>query len=246
MVKKQNLQKGQGLIEFVLILTLVAATSMLSLNLMGISVQDAYASVVEAFTGDDPCQNYYQNSFDEELDGWSRLQTPGFWRGNFKTKDGQLVGNSLGALMLDAYNGSNYAINVHNPSLVNTKKTYNGYGVIFRGEYDKYDRLDGYMFEIERVDYKQAGQMYFSKWVNGYQIQPPLAAVDVPKDFDWNNPGNLTIVAQDNTFQAFLDGEKVLEMQDDTYKDGQVGLAVNDGSRLYLDDFGIDSPACKE
>jgi hypothetical protein len=133
-IKNQNLQKGQGVIEFVLILTLVAATSILSLNLMGVSIQEAYASVVEAFTGEDPCQTYYQSSFDEDLDGWSRLKTPGFWRGNFKTKDGQLVGNSLGALMLDDYTGSNYAINVQNPNLVNTKKTWNGCGVIFRGE----------------------------------------------------------------------------------------------------------------
>jgi hypothetical protein len=102
------------------------------------------------------------------------------------------------------------------------------------------------MFEIERKKYNQPGQMYFSKWVNGYQIQPPLAAVDVPENFDWNNPGNLTVVAQDDTFQAFLEGEKVLETQDDTFKKGQAGLAVNYGSRLYLDDFGVDSPTCAE
>jgi hypothetical protein len=245
MSKSKN-PKGQGLIEFALIIAMLAITTMLSLNLMGVSIQETYAKIIEALTGDNICQTYYANSFDNYLDDWKRLKTPGFWKGNFKIKDGQLIGDPLGALMLNQYSGSDYLINITDPQLKQTSTTWNGYGVIFRADYDKNDRLDGYMFEVEKVDKNDPGLMYFSKWENGYQIKPPLSAVKVPPKFDWNKPGDLSVSVQGNTFTAYLNGEKVLETQDNTYDAGKVGIAVNAGSRLFLNDFGINDTACKE
>jgi len=245
------LNKGQGLVEYSLILAMLVVTTLLSLNLMGISVQDAYENIVNQFSGDeiDQCQTYYENTFDGDLDDWTRLEPDklwGFWKGNFKTQDGQLIGNSLSALILDQYSGNDYLININNPTLQQTRKTYNGYGVTFRSNYDSKDRLDGYMFEFERVNPSDQGTMYFSAWQKGYQIRPPLAEVSVPPGFDWNNPGDLSINVSGNTFTAYLNGEKVLQAQDDTYAEGKVGLAVNQGSKLILNGFGIDDIACQE
>jgi hypothetical protein len=231
-----------------LILAMLVVTSLLSLNLMGISVQDAYENIVNKLLGEeiDQCQTFYDNTFDGDLNDWKRLKVPRFWRGNFQTKDGQLIGNPLGALILDQYSGNDYLININNPTLQQTVKKYNGYGVIYRSSYDANDRLDGYMFEFEKVNRFDKGTMYFSVWQNGYQIRPPLAEVSVPPDFDWNNPGDLSINVSGDTFTAYLNGEQVLQTQDDTYDEGKVGLAVNLGSRLILNGFGIDDVTCQE
>jgi hypothetical protein len=231
-----------------LILAMLVVTSLLSLNLMGISVQDAYENIVNKLLGEeiDQCQTLYENTFDGDLNDWQILEQEKFWRGNFRTQNGQLIGNPWGALILDQYSGNDYLININNPTLQQTGMTYNGYGVIFRSSYDKKDRLDGYMFEFEKVYPFNQGVMYFSAWQKGYQIKPPLAEVSVPTDFDWKNPGDLSINVSGDTFTAYLNGENVLQAQDDRYDEGKVGLAVNSGSRLILSDFGIDDTACQE
>jgi len=243
-------QKGQGLVEYALILLLVVGLAVLSLNLMGVSLQDVYQQIVDAFGGksrDSACDNYYRAGFDESLDGWDDIQS-GFWKGKWKVEDGQLVGSNLGAILYGGLDGQDYSVSLNGAHLTpaTTKNpTYQGFGLIFRGEMVK-SRLNGYMFEVEKKNKNDPGTIYFSQWINGNQINPPLASAPIPPNFDWSHPGSMSVGVQGDTFTAYLNGKPILTAQDDLYTSGQAGAAVNKGSILRLDDFSIDSLECQE
>jgi len=244
-------ETGQGLVEYALILLLLAGLAALSLNLMGVSLKDVYQKVTDMFNGTEQvgseqaaCENYFQTDFDDSLKDWDNIDSD-FWKGDWETEKGKLVGENLGALLYGGLNGQDYSVSLNGAQLANTKPTYQGYGLIFRASVTK-ERLNGYMFEVEKKNKNDPGTMYFSQWINGAQIQPPLASMTVPKNFDWSNPGSMTVKVSGNEFTAYLNGVPLLQTTDDLYKSGQTGVAVNSGSKLSLDDFSVDSPACQE
>lgn len=53
-MRKRNLfhKKGQGLVEYALILALIAIVSIVALTLLGTSVSDVFSQITEALTGD--------------------------------------------------------------------------------------------------------------------------------------------------------------------------------------------------
>jgi|GEM_PF-391576 len=248
-------ESGQGLVEYALILVLVAGLGLLSLNLMGVSLQDVYQKLVDVFSGtsgqgggaQSACKNYYQSGFDEALDGWDDIQSK-FWRGKWDVQDGQLVGSKLGAILYGGLDEKDYSVSLNGATLTPTSAnnpTYQGFGLIFRAETVK-GNLNGYMFEVEKKNKNDPGTIYFSQFINGVQIKPALASAPVPSKFDWSNPGSMSVSAVGDTFTAYLNGQPILTASDDLYASGQAGAAVNNGSILRLDGFSIDSPECQE
>ncbi len=248
-------ESGQGLVEFALILVLVVGLGLLSLNLMGVSLKDVYQQIVDAFGGtssqsgeaQSACKNYYQSGFDDSLEDWDDIESKS-WKGEWDVEDGQLVGSNLGAILYGGLDDQDYSVSLNGAHLTPTSSknpTYQGYGVIFRAETVK-GNLNGYMFEVEKKNKNDPGTMYFSQWINGNQINPALASMPVPANFDWSNPGNMSVSAVGDTFTAYLNGQPILTAKDDLYASGQAGAAVNRGSTLRLDDFSVDSPQCQE
>ncbi len=235
---------GQGLVEYALVLALLVLVVVLALTAMGVSTQQAFSKVVEALGVKQvsSCEILYQSQFDRGMNEWSPL-TGGFWKGGWRIIDGRLVGESLAAAILDTVNETDYIVTAEAIKLEMLRSTYQGFGIIFRASVHK-QKLSGYMFEIEKKNAADRGLMYFSKWVKGYQIFPPLASVEVPSRFDWSKISQMRIVAQGDTFIAFVDGQEVLRVQDSTYTQGKAGVAVNYGSRATINNFSIASVGC--
>jgi len=242
--------KGQGIVEYAVILGLIALVVVLALGAMGISVGDVYAAVVKALGGEVSCKTYYHSDFGREIPSWIEIKNS-FWGkfGSWQVKDGKLVSPRSGAMLLNGYSGSDYNISLSGIRLANQSSAWNGYGVMFRSSLDAKNRLNGYMFEFERRTPNEPVTMYFSYWVGGTQVvmNPPGKMV-IPANSGWDNPANLTVSVQGNTFVASMNGKKIMEATDpkNLYTEGAVGVASNAGSSIVVDDLVVKTPGCEE
>ncbi|GAB4409945.1 MAG: hypothetical protein Kow00123_23420 [Anaerolineales bacterium] len=242
-------RRGQGIVEYAVILGLIALVVVLALGAMGISVGDVYAAIVKALGGEVDCKTYYHSDFGTPPT-WAEIKNT-FWGkyGQWQVKDGKLISPRSGAMLLTGYSGSDYNISLNGIRLANQSSAWNGYGVMFRSSLDAKNRLNGYMFEFERRTPKEPVTMYFSYWVNGTQVvMTPPGKMTVPANSGWDNPANLSISVQGNTFVASMNGKKVMEATDpkNLYTEGAVGLASNAGSSIVVDDVAVKTPGCEE
>lgn len=237
---KPKKQSGQGIVEYALIMVLVSLVTVGSMSAMGVSVRDVYQNVADAFNGNkavEALRNFYTNTFDEDLSGWNTAKWGWYFGGRWRTQDGKLVGDRFAATFLDDFNQDDYTLTATGVKFYNDKKTWQGGLLYFRTDPDT---RNGYVFEIEKRNNGHDAEIYFRKWVNGYQIDPPLASAPIPAGFDFNNPTDLQVQVNGDTFTAFMDGNQVLQTSDSSYKNGTVGVASNSGSRMEIDDIKID------
>ena len=71
-----------------------------------------------------------------------------------------------------------------------------------------------------------------------------IRRLQVPRsrlDFDWNNPGDVRIEVEGDTFTAYINDTQVLQATDDTWREGGVGLAANYGTEFSTDSLSIDT-----
>lgn len=236
---KRNL-KGQGLVEYALLLILITVVSLLALSLAGISISDIFSGVGSLFQ---PTSNQCL-PIAQAGEEWDELMDK-FWRGGITTgENGYEVCRLCGGI-LPGFSGSDYEIDLSGVSVDNVTSSWNGYGVAFRAEYTK-NGLNGYMFEIEKANKNSPAQIYFSKWVNGKQIKPPLAVKNMPANFNWDNPPEMRIEVKGDTFTAYLDGQSALSAQDKTYTDGGVGVISNLGTQLAFKDINVNALDCED
>jgi Flp pilus assembly pilin Flp len=242
-------RKGQGIVEYAVILGLIALVVVFALGAMGISVGDVYAAIVQALGGEVDCKTYYHSDFGTPPT-WTEIKNS-FWGkfGSWQVQDGKLVSPRSGAMLLNEYSGSDYNISLSGIRLENHASAWNGYGVMFRSSLDAKNRLNGYMFEFERRTRKEPVTMYFSYWVNGTQVvMTPPGKMTIPANSGWDNPANLSISVQGDTFVASMNGKKIMEVTDpkNLYTEGAVGLASNAGSSIVVDDVAVKTPGCEE
>lgn len=238
---------GQGVIEYVLLLALLAAVAVLALSAMGVSLQNVLGEVVSALGAlgvEQPpsCEVFYQSQFDRGINEWYQLKE-GLWSGKWRNIAGKMVGDPLAAALLKSVNQNDYVVTAESIELTKVRDSYQGFALIFRAA-ALTSSLTSYMFEFEKKDAADRGLMYFSKWVNGYQVVPPLASVAVPADFDWSKVHQVRVTVRGDTFTAFVNGQEVLRVRDTTYTQGYVGMAVNYGSRASVGNFSVTSVGC--
>ncbi len=238
---------GQGVIEYVLLLALLAVVAVLALSAMGVSLQNVLGEVVSALGalgGEQPplCEVFYQSQFDRGINEWYQLKG-GLWRGRWRNIAGKMVGDPLAAALLKSVNRDDYVLTAESVGLTKIRDSYQGFALIFRARALAND-LEGYMFEFEKKNAADPGLMYFSKWVRGFQVFPPLASVAVPANFDWNKVQQMRVIVQGDTFTAFINGQEVLRVRDTTYAQGYVGMAVNYGSRATVSNVSVTSLGC--
>ena len=244
--QKTKRESGQGLVEYALILVLVSLVVIGSMSAMGINLRDVFQNIIGAVNGSpgnqdnpivDALRNFYTNTFDEDMSDWTTAEWKKFFGGRWRVQDGKLVGDRDAAIFLDDFDQDDYTLTATGITFDNDKKNWLGGGLFFRTDPDT---GNGYAFEIEKRNDGHDTEIYFRKWINGYQIDPPLARAPIPAGFDFNNLTDIQIQVDGETFTAFMDGNQVLQTTDSTYKSGTVGVASNDGSRMEVDDIRID------
>lgn len=247
--KTSKKESGQGIVEYALIMVLVSLVTVGSMSAMGVNMRDVYQNVADAFGGnqgsiinpDGPIgqalRNFYANTFDEDMNDWSTAEWRKLFGGRWRVQDGKLIGDRDAAAFLDNFNRDNYTLTATGIKFDNDKKNWLGGQLFFRADPET---RDGYVFQIEKRNYGKDTQIYFRKYVNGYQIDPPLASAPIPAGFDWDNPTDIQIKVDGDTFTAYMDGGEVLQTTDSSYKSGTVGVASNQGSMMEIDDILID------
>jgi hypothetical protein len=121
---------------------------------------------------------------------------------------------------------------------IKTKATLfqgDGYGLIFRATGDL---ETGYTFQFEPG--YEGGQFTMRKWVNGYELWPPIASAKPSKGFDWDGVEHeIQLDAAGSSFTAKIDGKAVLQARDSSYSSGGVGLRVWGSTQAAFDSFAV-------
>jgi hypothetical protein len=243
---ESQLTRAQGIVEYILLIALISLVAGLALDAAGVSIPELYDGAVSAIRGDETilitdtdCSQTMRAT-----QGWDAFKDKS-WRGGVEYQDVRYQVCPQCGGTLPGFAGGDAVISLAGVNVKNVRNSWNGYGVVFHAKYEK-KKMNGYMFEIERQNKNQPVQIYFSKWVKGKQIRPPLAVLNMTSTFDWENPPSIQIQVEGNKFTALLDGRQVLQTSDGTYNEGGVGVFANPGTQMTFDDFTVQVDTCGE
>jgi fructan beta-fructosidase len=230
MKQKEN---GQGLVEYALLLTLIAAAAMLTLRMYGITVAQAYCNISSLFGLTENCENAYcQDSFTDGPGNWTTDQNNTLPDPRWDFENGQLCTSSSGAIYntcSQALDTGDYTVNLD----LTTLNKGNGYGLFFRSTLIN-GKVNGYTFQFD----PGLNAFVFRKWVDGRELAP-FAITKMP-GYDWYGEShNIQVKAEGNTFTAYVDGVPILTGTDSTYPNGGAGLRTWDSTSLCTEDFSI-------
>ncbi|MHC1740806.1 MAG: family 16 glycoside hydrolase [Anaerolineaceae bacterium] len=226
---KNHSNKGQGIIEYVILLILIGVISAAALKLAGVNIGTAFTKISTAITGktktflDDPFNN---------LTGWESIFGPNNW----KITNGFLTTTSAGDQRIME------AANLPNDYVINTTAQLlngGGYGVMFRLTQSG-NTYGGYSFQL---DSGYGNKFVLRKYAtNGAEISTPIAVAKPPAGFDFNASHKVSIAVVGNTYTISVDGVKVMTASDNTYSSGGAGLRTWWTSKVKVDDFSVTAP----
>ncbi|MCX6069015.1 MAG: hypothetical protein NT121_25255 [Chloroflexi bacterium] len=228
---KTKQQSGQGMVEYALLILLVAIGALLALQLMGISVKDVYCRIAGVFTTT-ACSgstSLCQDNFDNMSGSQSVIGPWAATNGRACIQGGGTLLNKCSQTQLSA---ADYSAQVKGAALTSG----NGYGIFFRAT-NTGSGINGYAFQYD----PGLNGYVIRKWINGSEINPAIVYKSVPGNNWYGSPHDLSIKVVGNTFTGYVDGQAVLTGQDNTYTSGGTGLRTWDSTNLCLDDFSINS-----
>ncbi|MGD8457990.1 MAG: hypothetical protein PVF83_16560 [Anaerolineales bacterium] len=242
--KKLISEAGQGVVEYSLLIIFIAVVVLGALRLTGTSLSDLYRNVACAFNGGDGCSDNDRNEllffddFDGDLSAWE-IGTSGKKKPKWWVEFGKLWGDYNAVILLDDFDGKDFSIRVDDVEFNNKAKVWQGITIIFRAE-NQDGKLTGYSFNVDkRPDGEYA---YFQKVQDDKPIWPVISMMDpLPPGYDWNNPGDIRIDIQGDTFTAYIDDQVVSEGQDATFTHGQVGINTHKNTSASIDALSITS-----
>ncbi len=245
-IERNITEKGQSLIEYLLILALLVVLSAVGLHLTGVETIDLFNRIGAVFgvsadqnpgestsePTDNPNVVYAIDDF-SDLDDWKKITGPQCWK---------IVGGVLSVakntctsvLMYEPSIPDDYTYTMNTAQLVSG----NGYGLMFRLA-DENSSFSGYSFQ---VDPGYSNQLIFRRFDRGSELAVPLASTNFPDGFDATVPHQVSVNVVGDTFTAFIDGAQVLTATDSTYTSGTTGLRIWDSSQASFDDFRVSSP----
>ena len=231
MFNKQQtvLKKGQGLVEYGLILALISMISIGTLSVTGVKVKDVFCDISESFTGKENCVlHYFFDDFNGDLSNWDVI------KGNWEIVDGKLQNSTHGqGQIFTDINESNYQVELDGVNLAQGK----GFGVIFKAE--DTEAFNGYTFQYD-PGYGQ-GEFLFRKWANGHEFSP-FARSKAP-DFEWfNTDHDVKVVVNGGEYTAYVDDQIICQGVDDTWTENEkaVGLRTWSNSEVSVDSFTVN------
>lgn len=236
-------QNGQGLVEYGLLLALIAIGIVLVMSLTGVSVSDLYCRAATAIGGE-ACQGlatYCEDTFDGDTSGWQSLN------GKTLNQGGQMC-------------FSNYMQNLNRCSMEMPEKDYvidmngvtlkqgNGFGIYFRSTVDK-NGLDGYAFQYDpgaMGNGNKNGSFLIRRWINGVEVMTPIAIAPMSGTDTYNVPHDFKVVVKGDVYTVFMDGNQILKAKDSTYPTGGTGLRSWDSTSGCFNDFSISQTPKQE
>mgnify|MGYP002350859943 CR=1 FL=1 len=253
--------RGQGTTEYLILIALMILVLIAVFSLAGLDIQGIYNWIIgnaatntkgtaeitrqESTSIQQPTKTetgksdvlFLDDFGGPELSHWSVLNS-NLWEGQWNIRDGKAIGEPLSAIVVNNFIGSNYLITAKGVQLTDTRNSYKGFGIIFRADSKKSG--DGYMFEYEKKNAADPGLIFFTKWIKGNQVFPPIASATPPLDIDWNSSQDVQVQVRENAFTVYINGQQVLTGEDNYYKEGTAGLSVNNGSTVSIEDFRIE------
>ena len=224
--QKHAPEEGQGLVEYSLILVLAVVAALLVLNTFGLTVTEVYCEIARALGATETCSSYFSDDFDGDLDDWVKV------RGSWEIKDGKLCGGPGSGQIFSDVPQNDYVVNLKGANLSQGW----GYGVFFRAS-DFYN-LDGYNFQYDPG--WGGGAFLTRKFVNGRELSP-ISHSRSP-GYDWyNNPHDVQIIVQGNTFTTYVDGQQVTQATDSSFSgNGGIGFKTWDNTKVCFDSVSVD------
>ncbi len=214
----QDNPKGQGVLEYALLLLLLGAALVTVLSATGTSLTEAYCLTVSLFN---------ENACQTDLVDWE------LYSGDCTANGAQVCCSNYGYIFSNDYQGENYTINVSGADLSEGM----GYGIYFRTTREN-GSFNGYNFQYDPG--YAGGAFLFREWVNGHELSP--FGREDQSAFDWYaKPRDLTIDVNGETFTAYVDGEQVLTGSDESFGNGGVGVRVWGGSELCIDSISVQT-----
>ncbi len=222
-------QKGQGLVEYGLILTLISLISVGAMSLTGTTIKDVYCGISEKLSGDKNCQSYYFfDDFEGDLSNWNVVH------GTWDIIDGKLHTKSAGeGQIFTDIDQKEYEVELGDVNL----KSGDGFGVVFKAE--DTEAFNGYTFQYDPG--YAGGSFIFRKWANGHEFAP-FARNDV-SDFDWyNTDHDIKVSVNGGQYTAYVDDQIVCQGYDDTWIDNtkSVGLRTWSTTDVTFDSFSVN------
>ena len=216
---------GQGLIEYLLLVALVAASGMMALSATGSSVAELYCRAATSLGSGNACSGSYFFDDFEDISEWDNVS------GNWSTEGGQVcAGPGEGKLAVDV-DATDYVVNLSGADL----SQGDGFGIFFRTS--DHENMNGYSFQFDPG--YGGGEFILRKWANGYEFSP--FAREKAYDFDWyGKPYDIQIVARGDTFEVYVDDVLAVSGSDPTYSEGGVGLRIWDGTKACFDEISVD------
>ena len=237
-MRRKREEHGQGLVEYALILVGIAIVVILILNIMGVSVKEAYCKVITDLGGK-TCEANGECSF--SFDDPSGLDT---WEGNNKEQlsieDGRACINGNGTNARSYLNpncsssleSNDYTITYEDitveRAIDNDKNT--GLDTWFRAKDDK----NGYLFIYNsRTNYVRFWKVVDGRWVKFSESKVPSS---------WQNESlDIKLDVQGDNFTAYKDGQEILKASDGAYEDGQVGIRNKPSSKSCIGNMTVES-----
>lgn len=230
-------ENGQGLIEYGLIIALIALVAIVAVRDLDIS--RLYTGIGSALMlpTQDPRSTAYCTGRTDSLQDWN-VTGPGsqYWTAS----SGQLCIDNQNSGYNYAYNtcsqsgnmpnNSDYSVKLDGANLIKGR----GYGVMFRMQADS-PSTTGYSFQYD----PGAEGFLFKKWVNGReylikrQAMPGYQYTGVPR--------NVVVTVKGDQMYAYIDGELVLQAADSTFTSGGAGLRTWHYTSACFSGFGIYS-----
>ena len=110
-----------------------------------------------------------------------------------------------------------------------------GFGIYFRATNP--DKVNAYCFQYDPGYGK--GAFLFRKVENGREKRP-LVTAWLSEEYDWYSSSHkIRLEVVGDTYTAFVDGEQVAQLIDNSYKHGAIGLRSWDSSRVCFDDVAV-------
>jgi prepilin-type N-terminal cleavage/methylation domain-containing protein len=113
----------------------------------------------------------------------------------------------------------------------------NGFGVFFRTT-NADNGTEGYIFQVD-PGYGR-GAFLMRRWTNNRE-ESPFARVWADPDFQWYGVDrDIQVEVSGNTFNAYVDGVRVLTGNDSTYASGGIGMRTWSDTLVSFDDISVE------